>query len=145
MKEIAESGASVTHDSLPTLQADSAQMESVFQNLIGNALKFHGDQLPAIHIGAKRQPGEWLFSVRDNGIGIDPKYFERIFLIFQRLHTHDKYPGTGIGLAICQRIIQRLGGRLWVESQPGQGSIFYFTLPILGDDDHDDPQKNRTG
>ena len=142
---IAESGASVTHDSLPTLQADSAQMESVFQNLIGNALKFHGDQLPAIHIGAKRQPGEWLFSVRDNGIGIDPKYFERIFLIFQRLHTHDKYPGTGIGLAICQRIIQRLGGRLWVESQPGQGSIFYFTLPILGDDDHDDPQKNRTG
>jgi PAS domain S-box-containing protein len=136
---IVENGARVTHDPLPTLQADPSQMERVFQNLIGNAIKFHGDQPPAIHIGAQRQPGEWLFSVRDNGIGIDPKYFERIFLIFQRLHTRDKYPGTGIGLAISQRIIQRHGGRIWVESRPGQGSIFYFTLPIPGDDEHDSP------
>jgi PAS domain S-box-containing protein len=126
---IEESDAVVTHDPLPTTMSDSVQLTQVFQNLIGNAVKFHGERRPEIHIGAQRRDGEWLFSVRDNGIGIDPQHYERIFAIFQRLHTREEYPGAGIGLAICKKIVERHGGRIWVESQPGAGSTFYFTIP----------------
>lgn len=126
---ITESGAQITHDPLPTVQADAEQLTQVLQNLVGNAIKFRGDQPPEIHIGAERSENCWQFAVRDNGIGIDPKYFERIFLIFQRLHTRRKYPGTGIGLAICKKIIERHGGKIWVESEPNHGAIFFFTLP----------------
>jgi signal transduction histidine kinase len=121
--------ATVAHDPLPTLAVDAGQIRQLFQNLIGNAIKFHGDQPPEIHIGAQRTEERWVFSVRDNGIGIEPQYFEKIFHIFQRLHTRKDYPGTGIGLAICKRIIERHGGTIWVESQPGQGATFYFSLP----------------
>jgi PAS domain S-box-containing protein len=126
-----ETGARVTHDPLPTLRADEGQMAQLFQNLIGNALKFRSDRPPEIHISAQPQPeqaGRWLLAVRDNGIGIEPQYFERIFVIFQRLHTRAQCPGTGIGLAICKKIVERHGGRIWVESQPGAGSMFSFTL-----------------
>jgi len=127
---IEESGATVTHDPLPTVMADDIQLEQLFQNLIGNAIKFRSKQPPEIHIGAGRDDGEWRFSVRDNGIGIDPQYTERIFAIFQRLHTPGEYPGTGIGLAVSKRIVERHGGRIWVESEPGKGSVFYFTIPV---------------
>ena len=125
---IRETGALVTNDELPTVAADQSQLALLFQNLISNAIKFHGDDPPRIHIAAKKMGEEWEFSVRDNGIGIEPQYFERIFVIFQRLHTGDQYPGTGIGLALCNRIVQRHGGKIWVESKPGKGSTFYFTL-----------------
>jgi PAS domain S-box-containing protein len=121
--------ATVAHDPLPTLSVDAGQIRQLFQNLIGNALKFHSEQPPKIHIGALRQDGRWVFSVRDNGIGIDPQYYEKIFQIFQRLHTRKDYPGTGIGLAICKKIVERHGGTIWVESQPGHGSTFYFSIP----------------
>ena len=121
--------ATVAHDPLPTLPVDATQIMQLFQNLVGNALKFHGEQPPNIHIGAQRQDGRWVFWVRDNGIGIEPQYYEKIFQIFQRLHTRKDYPGTGIGLAICKRIVERHSGTIWVESQPGQGSTFYFSLP----------------
>jgi light-regulated signal transduction histidine kinase (bacteriophytochrome) len=123
------SRATIAHDPLPSLAVDAGQIRQLFQNLIGNALKFHGEQPPNIHIGAQRQDGRWVFWVRDNGIGIEPQYYEKIFHIFQRLHTRKDYPGTGIGLAICKRIVERHGGTIWVESQPGQGSTFYFSLP----------------
>jgi PAS domain S-box-containing protein len=126
---MAETGATVTRDPLPTLRADAVQMTQLFQNLIGNAIKFRGEQAPEIHVGAGRQPDRWVLSVRDNGIGIEPQYYDRIFLIFQRLHTRRLYPGTGIGLAICKKIVERHGGSICVESQPGQGSTFYFTIP----------------
>ena len=126
---IDESRATITHDALPTLRADPIQITQVFQNLIGNAIKFRGTQPPRIHVSAELRQEEWLFSVRDNGIGIEPKNFERIFVIFQRLHTRQEYPGTGMGLAICKRIIERHGGRIWLESQPGQGTVFFLTLP----------------
>jgi len=129
---IQESGATVTSDSLPTVRADTAQLVHVFQNLIGNAIRFRSERPLEIRIGARQEDHCWQFWVRDNGIGIEPQYGERIFLIFQRLHTRTKYPGTGIGLAICKRIVERHGGQIWVESQPGRGSTFYFTLPDAG-------------
>ena len=129
---IEKSGAVVTHDPLPTVMADNLQLIQLLQNLIGNAIKFHVEKPPCIHVSAEQKGNEWVFSVRDNGIGIDPQYAERIFIIFQRLHTREEYPGTGIGLAICKKIVERGGGRIWVESELGKGSTFYFTIPIGG-------------
>jgi PAS domain S-box-containing protein len=126
---ITENSAVVTHDNLPTVLADATQMVQLFQNLIGNAIKFHSEKKPEVHVGAERNGTEWIFSVRDNGIGIDPQYFDRIFVIFNRLHSRQEYPGTGIGLTICKKIIERHKGRIWVESQPGNGATFYFTIP----------------
>jgi light-regulated signal transduction histidine kinase (bacteriophytochrome) len=127
---VEESGAKVTHDALPTVMADRVQIERLFQNLIGNAIKYQAKEaVPAVHVSAKRDGDEWVISVRDNGIGIDPKYSERIFGIFQRLHTRDQYSGTGIGLAVCKKIVERHKGRIWVESEEGKGATFYFTLP----------------
>jgi len=127
---IEQSGAIVTHDSLPTVMTDDMQLAQVFQNLIGNAIKYRGAAIPYVHVSAaKNGDNEWIFSVRDNGIGIDPRYFDRILIIFQRLHGRHKSNGTGVGLAICKKIVERLGGRIWVESQLEQGSTFYFSLP----------------
>ena len=131
---IQESGASITHSALPQVLADKVQLTQVFQNLIGNALKFRRDGAPQITVAAVRRDNEWVFSVHDNGIGIEPKDFDRIFVIFQRLHTRQEYAGTGIGLALCKKIIERHGGRIWVESTPGQGSTFFFTLPVIQGD-----------
>ena len=128
------SDAVVTHDSLPTVMADATMLGQVFSNLIANAMKFQGDGLPHVHISARRLETEWVFSVQDDGIGIEPQYAERIFVIFQRLHARTEYEGTGIGLAICKKAIERLGGRIWVESQPGEGTTFYFTVPIAPDE-----------
>ncbi|WP_315786004.1 ATP-binding protein [Fischerella sp. JS2] len=133
-KRISETGAVITYDQLPTVMADGTQLMQLFQNLIGNAIKFRSDQAPEIHIGASRLEDEWLFSVRDNGIGIDPQFRDRIFVIFQRLHTRDEYPGTGMGLAICKKIIECHRGRIWVESKLGEGATFYFTIPVGGRD-----------
>lgn len=130
---IEESKATITHGPLPTVLADPMQLMLLLQNLIGNALKYRGSYPPEVHVSAREEENEWLFAVHDNGIGINPKYYERIFLIFQRLHTRNEYAGTGIGLAICKRIVERHGGRIWVESEPGQGSTFYFTLPRSGE------------
>ncbi|MCX7592346.1 MAG: ATP-binding protein [Fischerella sp.] len=133
-KRISETGAVITYDRLPTVMADGTQLMQLFQNLIGNAIKFRSDKTPEIHIGASRLEDEWLFSVRDNGIGIDPRFSDRIFVIFQRLHTRDEYPGSGMGLAICKKIIECHRGRIWVESQLGEGATFYFTIPVGGRD-----------
>jgi len=126
---IDEARAEVTHDPLPTVKGDEVQITQLFQNLIGNAVKFRGEAAPRIHVGAQRTGSEWEFSVRDNGIGIAPEDFQRIFVVFQRLHSREKYAGTGIGLSVCKKIVERHGGRIWVESKPGQGTTFYFTLP----------------
>jgi len=129
---IEEGGAVVTHDVLPTVMADASQLRQLFQNLVGNAIKFRGGQPALIEVAARRAGPAWEFSVRDNGIGIPAEHFERIFQIFQRLHTREEYPGTGIGLAVCKKIVERHGGRIWVEAEPGQGSAFHFTIPDRG-------------
>jgi PAS domain S-box-containing protein len=126
---IDEAGATVSYEGLPTLEADELQLAQLFQNLIGNALKFRSASVPRIYISSTEKENEWEFSVRDNGIGIESQYFERIFMVFQRLHNKGDYPGTGIGLAICKKVVERHGGRIWVESQLGEGATFYFTLP----------------
>jgi light-regulated signal transduction histidine kinase (bacteriophytochrome) len=127
---IAESGAEVTHDSLPVVRADKTQLTQVLQNLVGNALKFRvPERPPHIHVGVQQEQGQWLFSVADNGEGFEQQYEEKIFVIFQRLHGRGSYPGTGIGLAICRRIVERHGGRIWARGEPGKGSTFFFTLP----------------
>ena len=127
---IQETHTVVTTDPLPHVHADPVQLTQLFQNLIGNAIKFRRDVEPQIHISVMKLNDAWQFSVRDNGIGIEPQYFERIFLIFQRLHTRREYPGTGIGLALCKKIIERHGGRIWVESEPEHGSVFHFSIPL---------------
>jgi light-regulated signal transduction histidine kinase (bacteriophytochrome) len=130
---INESGARITHDQLPIVFGDEFQLGQLLQNLIGNAIKYRGQGPPEAHVGCEALGKMWRFAVKDNGIGIDPEYAERIFVIFQRLHTRQEYPGTGIGLAICKRIVERHGGEIWVESSAGKGSIFYFTLPVKQD------------
>jgi PAS domain S-box-containing protein len=129
---IEDNCAVVTHAALPIINVDASQLNQLLQNLIGNAIKFHGDAPPHIHVSAEQKDGEWEFSVADNGIGIAPKFFDRIFVIFQRLHGRDEYSGTGIGLSVCKKIVERHGGRMWVESEPGQGATFYFTIPAKG-------------
>jgi PAS domain S-box-containing protein len=126
---VEEAGASVTRDKLPTLVVDASQITRLFQNLIGNSMKFHGEQPVRVHVSADRKGDEWVFSVRDNGIGIDPQHAQEIFEVFRRLHARGEYPGTGIGLSICKRIVESHGGRIWVDSAPGRGSTFYFTIP----------------
>ena len=123
------SGAQVTHDAMPEVTADGTQLTQLFQNLIGNAMKFRGEEAPRIHVGVEGRDKVWVFTVRDNGIGLDPQYADRIFMMFQRLHNKAEYPGTGIGLAICKKIVERHGGHIWVESKPGEGAMFGFTLP----------------
>jgi signal transduction histidine kinase len=126
---IRDAGGQITCDELPTVIGDHLQLVQLLQNLIGNGLKYHGQEPLHIHVSAKRGGNEWAFSVQDNGIGIAPKHHERIFEIFRRLHNQQEYPGTGIGLAICRRVVHRHGGRIWVESEAGQGSVFRFTIP----------------
>jgi PAS domain S-box-containing protein len=128
---IKENKTKVTHDPLPTVVADEGQLVQVLQNLIGNAIRFRGKQPPRVHVSARPDKDKLVFSVKDNGIGIDPQYFDRIFIIFQRLHS--EVPGTGTGLAIAKRIVERHGGRIWIESQPGKGSTFLFTIPMKGE------------
>lgn len=132
MPAIEESKAGITHDELPTLVGSDSNFIQLFQNLIGNAIKFHGPELPCVHVSTVKEGGEWIFSVRDNGIGIEPQYTDRIFLLFQRLHGREQYTGTGIGLSICKKIVEKQGGRIWVESEYGKGSTFYFTFPAKG-------------
>jgi len=124
---VEETGAAVTRSPLPKIEVEPSQIVQIFHNLIGNALKFRGQEPPKVHVAARREGGEWVFSVRDNGIGIDPAEAEAVFAIFKRLRT--EIPGTGVGLAICKKIVERHGGRIWVESEPGRGSTFYFTIP----------------
>ncbi len=134
---VEESRAVVTHDMLPVVTADGGQLGQLFQNLIGNAIKFHGTEPPRVHVSVEIRNHEWQFSVLDNGIGVDPQYAERIFVIFQRLHNRDAYSGTGIGLALCKKIVERHGGRIWVKSPIGRGAVFYFTLPMAARDHSD--------
>lgn len=126
---IEESGTKITHEPLPEVMADNLQLVQLFQNLISNAIKFRGKEPPLIHISVRKERNEWVFSVQDNGIGIDKPHHGRIFEIFHRLHTREEYPGTGFGLAICKKIVQRHNGRIWVKSELGKGATFYFTLP----------------
>jgi signal transduction histidine kinase len=127
--QISESGAIVTHDPLPMINTNFQQMVHVFQNLVSNGIKYHGTEIPHVHVSASKQADGWLFSVADNGIGIDQKYADKLFKMFSRLHTREEYPGTGMGLAITKKIVERHGGRIWFESEPGKGTTFYFTIP----------------
>ena len=124
-----EANAEITNDPLPVIIADGLQMAQILQNLISNAIKFRGKSPIQIHVSGESKPDKWVFFVRDNGIGIEPKYYKHIFIVFQRLHKREEYEGTGIGLAVCKKIIQRHGGKIWVESELGKGSTFYFTIP----------------
>jgi chemotaxis family two-component system sensor kinase Cph1 len=134
---ITETQAEISYDAMPTIVADSTQLMQLFQNLLGNAIKFKKkDEAPRIHVGVQRQEDAWLFSVQDNGIGIDPQFTDRIFVIFQRLHTRDEYPGSGMGLAICKKIVECHRGQIWVESELGKGATFFFTIPVGGRDRH---------
>jgi signal transduction histidine kinase len=133
-----DSGARVLYQQLPTVTADGSQLLQVLQNLIANAMKFHGTEPPVIHVACEKKGREWVFSVADNGIGIAPEHTDTIFVIFKRLHTRTEYPGSGIGLSICKKIVEHRGGRIWVESAPGNGCKFYFTLPVQAI-----PQENR--
>ena len=135
---IAETGAEISSTELPRVRMYEFQLGQVFQNLIGNAIRYRGSAPPRIHVAAHRQGQEWLFSIRDNGIGIDSRFKEQIFGVFKRLHTSAEYPGTGMGLAICQRVVERVGGRIWVESEPGRGSTFFFTVPCR------EPERNSS-
>jgi PAS domain S-box-containing protein len=134
---ICDAGGQVVCGELPVVMGDRSQLVQLMQNLIGNGLKYHRDKPPHVHVSAKRVGNEWVFSVRDNGIGIDPKYHERVFEIFKRLHNQTEYPGTGIGLAVCRRVVTGHGGRIWLESEPGRGSVFHFTLPERRDKTND--------
>ena len=129
---VAENAAEVSHEVLPVISADRTQLVQLFQNLVGNGVKFRGTDPPRVAVSAVRKDNEWVFSVRDNGIGIEPQYNERIFVVFQRLHRSETYPGTGIGLALCKKIVERHGGKIWVESRPGAGSTFSFSIPAAG-------------
>ena len=128
---IGECGAAVTHDALPILMVDPIQISQLFQNLIANAVKFRGATAPRVHVSARAEGRSWEFAVSDNGIGIDPQFFSQLFAIFHRLHPRGEYPGTGIGLAVCKKIVERHGGRIWIESQPGKGTTFRFTIPTI--------------
>lgn len=131
---IGESGAVITHDQLPSVAVDQSQLVQLFQNLVGNAIKFRAAEAPVIRVSAEKQDSSWLFSVADNGIGISPQYQDKVFVIFQRLHTREEYAGNGVGLAICKKIAEYHGGRIWVESEPGCGATFHFTLPARPDE-----------
>ncbi|MCX6007129.1 MAG: ATP-binding protein, partial [Chloroflexi bacterium] len=128
---IDESKAQITYGPLPTVPADKGQLLRLFQNLLSNSIRYRGQEPPLIHVSAEKQKGEWVFSVKDNGIGIDPEYKDQIFIIFQSLHGRD-VPGIGLGLSVARRIVERHGGRIWVESEPGKGATFYFTIPAEG-------------
>ena len=127
---ISEANVQITHDTLPSILGNEGQCVQLFQNLLSNAIKFQREIPPKINITAVRSGKTWTFSVQDNGIGIEPQYVDRIFVIFQRLHTKDRYPGTGIGLAICKKVVEHHGGRIWAESIPGTGTNFQFTIPV---------------
>jgi len=138
---ISEAGATVTSESLPILSVHELHLQQIFQNIIGNAVKYRSpDRAPAVHVSAQRKKGSWTFAIADNGIGIEPQYKDNIFGLFKRLHTVDQYSGTGIGLAICRRIVGRYGGRIWVESEPGKGSTFRFTIPAGDGDPEGEPR-----
>ncbi len=126
---IKQSGASVTSDPLPAVRMSATHCQQLLQNLIGNAIKYRSDAPPRIHVSAREQNGAWLCSVQDNGIGIDPRYHDQIFGLFKRLHSGAQYSGTGIGLAICKKLVERYGGRIWLQSEAGQGTTFFFTVP----------------
>jgi light-regulated signal transduction histidine kinase (bacteriophytochrome) len=137
---IEESGAQIGHEPLPVVFANPQMLVHLFQNLISNALKFSGGRKPVVHVSAQREEKRWLFSVSDQGIGIEKDYFDRIFHLFQRLHTREEYSGTGLGLAICLKIVERHGGEIWVESTIGVGSTFFFTLPAVAEPDPSSPE-----